>query len=925
MDPAEQTAISSDPPRLSGSLIARRQLGLAETTTSGSRPIVMDATLRSDGPSTVAGPLPAAIGRYQVLRSLGAGGMGEVVLARDPELDRKVAIKLLKAGKDRDDAQVRLLREAQAMARLSHPNVVQIHDVGMFGERVFLAMELIEGETLAQWLAGEKRTWREVVAVFVAAGRGLAAAHAAGLIHRDFKPDNVLLARDGRVCVADFGLARGERGGDEARGENPGERPLLVHTLTATGAVMGTPLYMSPEQHMGAEVGPASDMFSFSVALFEGLYGARPFAGETMGVLAGNVIAGNVVALPPAAVPRWLEAVVRRGLAAEPARRFPDFAALLVALDRDPARTRRRWLLGLGLGIAAGALGATVQASRGPEVCSGGVAEIAEVWTDEARAEIQGRMAEAGPRVIAGLQGYADAWSAMHGEACLAHQRGEASAALLDARMRCLEQRRQGLAGAIEVLAAADATAVREAPAVVAKLTPLAGCADAEALLREVPLPGDAATAAAVEGLQRRLARVKAVADAGRPEQAQQAAAAIRREAEGLGYRPLIAAAWLIEGRAAHDAMAWSAAREAFAQAFVTATAAGDDAIAAEARARQLFDDGVYGGGAAEGLASAPHAEALVVRLGDREDLAALLENNLGVLHLVRGDPAAARVRFMRATALSADEPRTDPIDRAGYLTNAAQVAEDMSERAGLFDQAATLLGASLGPGHPGTLQVATSRAVQAADPASAVATLADKVPYMLAARGYRHVQCVEGLTPLAFAYDELGRSADAIAAWSAAERCLDVAMAPEDEAPAAAFRGLIRGYQGVLASSAATLPDLDAAVVAFAPHAAVPGVANNLAAARLGAARVHVATGQDAAARPLLEQVVADLSALPAGTEWLRPYLLARARVGLAGVLARDPAGDRARVTALLDAAEAVYRGGADQQANLAAIAALR
>lgn len=737
----------------------------------------------------------------------------------------------------------------------------------------------------------------------------------------------MLLARDGRVCVADFGLARGERGDDEARGENPGERPLLVHTLTATGAVMGTPLYMSPEQHLGVEVGAASDMFSFSVALFEGLYGARPFAGETMGELAGNVIAGKLVALPRAAVPKWLEAVVRRGLAVEPTRRFPDFAALLVALDRDPARTRRRWLLGLGLGLAAGALGATVQASRGPEVCTGGAAEIAEVWTDAAREGIRGRLAEAGPRVIAGLQGYADAWSAMHGEACLAHQRGEASAALLDARMRCLEQRRQGLAGAIEVLAAADATAVREAPAVVAKLTPLAGCADAEALLREAPLPEDAATAAAVVALQRRLARVKAVADAGRPEQAQQVAAALRREAEAIGHGPTIAAAWLIEGRSAHDATAWPAAREAFAQAFVQATAAGDDALAAEARARQLYEDGVYGDGAATGLAAAPHADALVTRLGERDDLAALMANNVGVLHLIRGETAAARGRFARALALSADDLRTDPLDRAGYLITAAHASEDMSERTGLLEQASTLLVTALGPAHPMTLQVAVARAIQAADPAAAAAVLADSGPHLLAARAHRPEHCVEGLLALGAAYDQLGRTGEAAATLAAAEGCLGGAQAAEDEAPMAAMRLLLRGYRRALTGedAAAALVDLVAAAVAYAPHVAVPGNVERLAAARLGAARVHLAAGRDAQARPLLEQVVADLSALPAGTEWLRPYLLARARVGLAGVLAREPAGDRARVTALLDAAEAVYRGGADQQANLAAIAALR
>jgi hypothetical protein len=734
------------------------------------------------------------------------------------------------------------------------------------------------------------------------------------------EPGGALVAK-----VADFGLARGEREEAEAS-ENPGERPLLVHTLTAAGAVMGTPLYMSPEQHLGVAAGPASDIFSFSVALFEALYGVRPFAGETMGELAGNVIAGNIVRLPPrSGVPGWLEAVVRRGLAADPAQRFPGFAPLLTALARDPARTRRRWGVGLGLGLAAGLAGATLQASRGPQVCGGGEVALAEVWDEAKESAIAAKLGEGAPRVVAGLHSYANEWSAMHRTACEAHQRGEASAELLDARMRCLEQRRQGFAEAASVLAAADATATREAPALVAKLMPLAGCDDAEALLREVPPPADPATAAAVVGLQHRLVRAKVTADAGRPEQAAQAAAAVRREAEGLGYAPLIAAAWLTEGRAALDAQAWPVAREALAQAFVQATAAGDDALAAEARARQLFADGVYGEGPGPALAAAAHAEALVTRLGDRRDLAALLANNLGVLHLVGGDVTAARSRFARAVEMAGDDPRTDPVDRAGYLVNAARVAEDMSERTGLFGQATRTLAGVLGPGHPMTLNAEVGRALVAADPAAAVSGLAASVPHLLAARAYRFEQCVEGLRLIGHAYDLLGRTAEAATNMAEAERCLDRVAEAEDAAPMAAMRRLVRGYRGLLAGDSAALADLVAAAEAFTPHVEVDGVAESLAAARLGAARVHVAAGRDEAARPLLEQVIADLSALPPGPEWFRPYLLAQARVALAGVLRRDPAGDRGRVTALLDAAEAVYRAGAEQRDNLAALAALR
>ena len=228
----EQTAISSD--RVgSAPAVAPGALALAETHLSAQGSIVRDMTLRSDSPQVSAGPLPGQIGRYLVIRSIAAGGMGEVVEAFDPELDRRVALKLLKTGRGGDDSQARLLREAQAMARLSHANVVQIHDVGVQDDRVFLAMELVVGETLTRWLA-TPRSWREVVRVFVAAARGLAAAHRAGLVHRDFKPDNVLMGADGQPRVADFGLAREDQPALAEAARNPGEVGLLADRLTAT-------------------------------------------------------------------------------------------------------------------------------------------------------------------------------------------------------------------------------------------------------------------------------------------------------------------------------------------------------------------------------------------------------------------------------------------------------------------------------------------------------------------------------------------------------------------------------------------------------------------------------------------------------------------------------------------------------------------
>ncbi len=311
----------------------------------------------------------ARIGRYLVIESVGLGAMGVVYGAYDPELDRKVALKLLKPGHGaKETARARLVREAKAMARLSHPNVVAVHDVGVFEDQVFLAMEFLSGGTVKTWLAARTRSWREILAVFVAAGRGLIAAHSAGLVHRDFKPDNVLLDKDGRPRVVDFGIAREAASGAEELGEleatgEPGlaaarstphlressgsNRPLL--TLTKTGALVGTPAYMAPEQFMGERGDERSDQFAFCVAVYEGLYGERPFAGDDVLSISLNVTQEQMRPLPKdRGVPTWIRRVIVRGMRLNPSARWPSMAALVAALEDDPAVKLRRRLIAAG-------------------------------------------------------------------------------------------------------------------------------------------------------------------------------------------------------------------------------------------------------------------------------------------------------------------------------------------------------------------------------------------------------------------------------------------------------------------------------------------------------------------------------------------------------------------------------------------------
>ncbi len=312
---------------------------------------------------------PVRVGRYQVLGRIGKGGMGVVYRARDAELARDVAVKLMNpeaVGDAEATARARLVREARAMARLAHPNVIHVYDVGAVEDGVFIAMELVEGESLATRLARAPMDWREVLRDYIAAGRGLAAAHAAGIVHRDFKPENVLVGSDGRVRVGDFGLA-----GSPATLEvgSADDVPLAATSLadpsgslTRTGALLGTPKYIAPELERGAMASARSDQFSFCVALYEGLYGCPPFAGDTVARYRREVRAGRVVQPPPGSrVPAWVAAALFRGLEVDPAARHAGLAALLDELERalvDPRTLRSAWRRQVVLApLLAGAVG----------------------------------------------------------------------------------------------------------------------------------------------------------------------------------------------------------------------------------------------------------------------------------------------------------------------------------------------------------------------------------------------------------------------------------------------------------------------------------------------------------------------------------------------------------------------------------------
>lgn len=298
------------------------------------------------------------IGRYVILTRIGHGGMGIVYGAQDPDLDRRVALKFLLGGEGAGNlGSARLLREAQSLAQLSHPNIVAVHDVGVLDDRVWIAMELLDGPNLARWIHEKHRPWREVLRVFLEAGAGLQAAHAAGFVHRDFKPENVMFGRDGRVRVVDFGLARAEQAKDSGEAAPGAARPNPEDTrdtrLTMTGSILGTPRYMAPEQWEGAPADANSDQFSFCVSLWEGLFGEPPFAASTLAELMTNVAQGRLKAPKRAGeAPGWLRAALTRGLSTSPAGRWPSMTALLGALQGDPRRKARLAVLAGAVGLA---------------------------------------------------------------------------------------------------------------------------------------------------------------------------------------------------------------------------------------------------------------------------------------------------------------------------------------------------------------------------------------------------------------------------------------------------------------------------------------------------------------------------------------------------------------------------------------------
>jgi hypothetical protein len=385
------------------------------------------------------------------------------------------------------------------MARVAHPNVLAVHDVGRVGDQVFIAMELVDGETLQAWLR-TPRSFAEIVDVFARAGGGLAAAHSAELVHRDFKPNNVMIDRGGRVRVMDFGLARSSGARDPSAAAPPARAD---EALTATGVILGTPAYMAPEQLAREPADARTDQFSFCVSLYEALAGTRPFVAADTDELRAAMADGRL-ARPTRKVPAWLLRVVERGLRAKPDERWPSMDALVEALGRDPRRLRRRALAAAAAlcVLAGGGVAYRRAAHARDQLCTGGARALASAWDPARRTAVARAFAATGlpyaDRVLASvnasLDGYGAEWVAAHDDACRATRlRGEQSEEMLDLRMACLDDQLGRLASLADVLARADGDVVENAASAAAALPPVAGCADLERLRQRVRPPRDPA------------------------------------------------------------------------------------------------------------------------------------------------------------------------------------------------------------------------------------------------------------------------------------------------------------------------------------------------------------------------------------------------------------------------------------------------
>ena len=714
----------------------------------------VDATL-PDPPGAAASSAPAPaperkpfrIGPYAVLGQIGRGAMGMVYAAYDEKLDRKVALKLLHSLQDTGTlGPARLLREAQSLARVSHPNVVQVFEVGQHDDEVFIAMEFVRGVTLRSWLTpasnGRPRGWREVLGIYLQAGRGLAAAHAAGVVHRDFKPDNVMIGDDGRVRVMDFGLAYGRALPDPEPAPNArishatagdaravaatmiSSRPsqgALVRLTGAGATIQGTPAYMAPEQWRGRDAEVTTDQFGWSVMAWEVLFGERPFAGDTVGALAFTVLANQRRPPPRRGVPKWLRKILDRGLAPRPIQRWPSMSDLVAALERGHTRARVR-LTGAAL-IGAGALaGAALGArewdlARREAACESAGAALATTWNDDVRQQLRAvflatradNAANTLARLLPRLDEQVAAWAHARVAACRLSDLERRWSPDTEARaVWCLEDRQMELEALVAEFTAASAATVQKSVWAVANLRPVAPCIDEALLLRQPAPPSDAREA--LRAVRVELSCARSLALAGNYNEALRAAQAARAADEVRAWPPLWADARAQEAHILARTGDYPAAELAGAEAYFAAARVDAWEVAAGAATDLIVLVGHRLARHADARMWARHAELAADHVGDPLHLwQATRLDNLAMVDESAGAYADARALHEQALALleqALGDDHPDLADSLGHLANVHFYTGAYADARALYERALAIEERTLGPGHPA---VATS------------------------------------------------------------------------------------------------------------------------------------------------------------------------------------------------------------------------
>lgn len=653
---------------------------------------------------------PVRLGRFELGRRRGAGAMGVVYEARDPELDRKVALKVIRSTELDHSRFDRLAREARSLAKLRHPNVVTVYEVGRDGDDRFIVMDLLQGETLRVWLE-TARPWQDIVRMFIRAGEGLRAAHDAGLVHRDFKPDNVLV-EDGQPKVVDFGLVAAV---DDPLETTSAEvsMPVAVDRFTQTAAFVGTPAYMAPEQFDG-KVSPAADQYAFCVALFEAIAGHRPHADREKGGIEAMIAARTLSPAEnaPERAPRWLRRVLARGLAAQAEQRWPSMASLLTALRRVDRSNRGRLAAGAGgVGLVAVVVGLGRGSSdEGPDPCAQVGAPVEAAWSDARETAVGRAFSRTGltyaddtwRRVAPHLDRYADAWSDARQRACAADLAApDPDSPLNVARVRCLERRLADFESLLDAFDAAEPAIVDRAVDAAATIPSLEQCGEA-ALLREQVERRRGYSHASPE-LYALLSSADAAFRTGDDDAAIQGAEAIHREAETIGDHELVALAALV-GAKVNQRRGDLPASLAFAEgAIEAAERLGDTRIRVRAQLRLLaILTELRGFESASRLAR--FAGAAMGRLEDSTPLEATLGALEAKLLLFMGEPNDALAHLDRLG------PTLEqfPLLRGRILDQRAETLEALGRHAEAIEtqrEALRLLEERLGAGTSRTIR----------------------------------------------------------------------------------------------------------------------------------------------------------------------------------------------------------------------------